>query len=488
MVVWGLAIGLLGTLALLAVSPHEWPVIGSRATDLRDSLDELRRGGPLLLGRHGFTGPFYAVGVTDDQGVYVYVPLLSRLFGVSDPVTMLRYCYAVLFGAAAGFYPLVFYRLTRSLLAGFAAPVMLLVCVMSLGFSDIYWVPAWGMLTLLPPIYLLARDWPRFGLVALVGLSLAASWLSSIRNGSGLPIVIAAVIVLLLRRWRWWRVIPAVALLVVVYISINTFVFSAIRDHRDDRIGTHALDSDQPTGHPLWHPAYLGLGYLSNDYGIHFKDGVAAARVQRDAPGARYLSGRYNSVLRKAYFNIVREHPIEVLEQYAAKGLVTIADTFLYLLPVLLTLPAMLLMGPEKRIRRRWILLTVPAMIVMFLPTMLAIPLQGYEEGLYGAIGVLGILGLAWALARVEVAVARHGSLRAAVASLQVAWSAGGDRGSPVRRSANISAVAILTLMLLALGAHAVRRDAERWQGSSSGVLIDAMPSPRSDPALDGWI
>jgi hypothetical protein len=473
MLLWGLLVGLLGVLALVALTPLESRFFG-RDGGLRDAMTVLEHGGPLLVGRHGATGSLYVLGGADDEGIFVYIPLLGRLFGVSDPVTMMRAFYIALVGLTTSFYPLVFYRLTRSLLAGFAAPVMLLACIQSMSSLDIYWVPAWGMLTLLPPIYLLARDWPRFGLVALVGLSLAASWLSSIRNGSGLPIVIAAVIVLLLRRWRWWRVIPAVALLVVVYISINTFVFSAIRDHRDDRIAATALAHEQrTTSHPLWHSAYIGLGYLPNGHGIRYDDDIAIARARRDSPDISSTSSRYEAVIRGAYFQLVREHPLEAAKQYAAKIVVTVADSSPYLLIVLVTMPAMLLLGPHRRTRRLWVLLTLPGIILALLSPIAAIPNMAYEEALYGTLGVLGILGLCWAIERVEFHARLGGGLRSALGDLRAGSRAPGARHARLRQSMRISAAMLVVLVALLIAGHFIRQSAERWQGSSSGVLVE---------------
>jgi hypothetical protein len=404
------------------------------------------------------------------------------MFGVSNPTSMLRDVYVMLYGLLAAIYPVVFYRLTRSFSAALLAPLVMLVCVLSMGFDDIYWIPAWGMFALLPVLFLLARDWPKFGFVGLLGIALAASWLSSIRGDSGLGIAIAAAIVLLMRRWRWWRLVPALVLQSVTYLSINAFVLSALRAHRDQWITNKALTNNQPSMHPFWHPAYLGLGYLPNNYGIYFSDSVAADRVQSEAPGTAYLSSRYESVLRKAYFDIVREHPTEVAKQYATKAIVTIADSARYLLIVLLTPPAMLLLGAERRIRRRWLLLTIPGLIVGFLPTMVAIPNLGYEEGLYAVFGVIGILGMCWTVGQLEIATRAYRGLRESLSHLSFRWSTADPR-SPMRRSAAVSCVVIVVLTLLFIGGHFIRASADRWLASSAlHALTKLVSSQHTDP------
>jgi hypothetical protein len=475
MLLWGIAAGLLGAAALLAITPIHWPVMPSQVEGLRASLAVLRHGGPLLLGHHGTTGTPYAIG-TEEVGLYIYFPLLSRILGLADPTTAIRYCYVTLFGLSAAAYPLIFYRLTRSLLGGFVAPLALLACIRSFAFNDVYWIPAWAALTLLPLVYLLARDWPRLGLLALVGISFTAGLLSSVRAGSGLAIAIAAAMVLVLRRWRWWRVAPALALLTVAYISIGAFVFPAVRAHRDHRIGTHnaaILEREQSRPH-VWHTVYIGLGYLPNPEHIRYSDGVAIARVEHDAPGTPYLSSRYNTVLRKAFFSAVDDDPLRAIKQYAAKLLVTTADVAPYLLIVLITMPAMLLLGdPERQMRRRWVLLTLPSIVGTFLPPMIAIPGESYEEGLYGVIGLMGILGICWSIGRLEGASGRQGALHSMFAGLRSSWGTAGHAvGEPYRQSIRIGSILLVVLTVLVVGAAFVRRSAERWQGHSSGVLI----------------
>jgi hypothetical protein len=475
MLLWGAVAGISAALVLLAITPHDWSIVGSRGAELRASMAVLRHGGPLLLGHNSATNTFYMIG-TNDEGSFIYFPLLSRFFGLSNPVSVERYLYIALFAVTAAVYPALFYKLTYSALAGLCAPVALLLCARSLGFSDVYWIPAWGALTFLPVLYLLDRDWPAYGLIALVAVSFAAGAVSSLRPDSGVAVVITVAIVLLLRHWRWWQTAPALALVAVAYVAIITFVFPAVRDHRDQRIGvaqTRRLERDAPSPH-VWHSMYIGLGYLPNSSHIRYKDGVSAARVQREAPGTRYLSAHYNSVIRKAYFSELSHHPFEVLKQYAAKLLVTAADCTPYLLIILLTMPAMLLVGSGRRSRRRWTLVTLPAIVAAALPAMVAVPVEAYEQGLYGVLGTLGILGFCWAVGELTRQTHASGGLRTVLREPRTLWSGrDGALLQAYRRSLRFSAIALAGLIVLALAGHFVAETAEHWQGQSSSVLLD---------------
>jgi hypothetical protein len=478
MITWGVVAACISALVLLAITPRVWH--DGRGSRLRESMLVLDHGGPLLAGRYdGATGAYYSIEIGDDEGEFVYVPVMSRLFGVDDPLAMLRDLYIAFVSLTAAIYPLVFYRLTRSAWAGAAAPLLFLICMVSIGFLDIYWVPAWGALTFLPLVFLLARSWPRFGIVAVAGLSLGASWMSSIRSDSGLGIAIAAAALLLARRWRWWRLLPALAMVAVIYISINTFGFSAIRANRDHRIGAVAAKRiDVSSKHALWYNAYAGIGYLPNSYDLRYEDKVPRARALREAPGVVILSGRAEAVLRRALLSFVSDHPAEAIRQYGAKVVVTLADLTPYLLIVLVTLPAMLLRGPERRDVRRWALFTIPAWVVAFLPTMVAVPFEAYEQGLYGVTGVMGILGVCRMLEWLELAARERGGLRPAIAAATVSWGALRRGGAPGWRSARISLGAIAVLIAICIGGSFLRAEAGRWGGeaSPSGVLMELYP------------
>jgi hypothetical protein len=465
---WGVAAGVLAAILLQATAPRPWLIETSRAAELRDSLAILNHGGPLLLGRHP-TGQLYAVGVTDDQGLFVYIPWLAHLLGLSDPVSLVRSAYVGMFAFTAALYPLMLWRLSRSVLAGLLAPIPLLFLVRSLGYVDLYWIVPWSSLTLLPVVYLLAeaRLRPVTLSAAAVGLALAAGWITSLRSQVGLGILIPIAVVVLLRRWRWWRVGAVLVLMLAAYWSTASLVTAEVRAHRDARIGTTALSRDQPAGHPFWHTLYIGLGFLPNPYGIRYRDEIAQTLVQQRAPGTRFVSSRYETILRHAYLSILRRNPGEFARQYGAKVLVTVADCVPYLLAIALTMPWMLISGPRRRRRLLWLALTVPTLIITFAPPIMAIPQQMYEQGLYGTLGLLGIIGSSSIVERF-VAFARAGEMRRRGSSRKL-WMVSG-----------ISVAAILVLAPITLSAHPVRREAEAWQGIPFENLIDAVPNGRA--------
>src|SRR6202035_5192594 len=111
--------------------------------------------------------------------------------------------------------------------------------------------------------------------------------------------------------------------------------------HRDHRIGVN-LSAGTPTSHPLWHTLYVGLGYTSNRYGIHYLDGYAAAAAQETDAGVRYLSPAYASALHKQVDALIEHDPGFVAKAEAQKAVVELSHTGCYILLLALLLPGAL--------------------------------------------------------------------------------------------------------------------------------------------------
>lgn len=410
----GFVAAIVGGWYIDAGAPKTWEIQSGRASDLNRSLDVVNRGGPPLVAQIGDARPlpktkagrrhrFEAVGIADDQGIYVYVPVLAHVLGVHDPLAVLKGMYVGLFAISLLLYPLLFYGLFGSWAAALVAPLGLLVSIRLLGYHDIYWVPAWTVLTLIPVVLLLATRWPRYGMVLLVAVMVTASFASSIRSASGLPILIAAAMVLLLRPWRWWWKGVAVAGLVLASLTISNFALTAVRHERDAWAGAE-LGANRVTSHVFWHSAYIGLGFGPNKYGIKYNDSIADAAAKKESPGVAYVSPKYEATLRKLYFRILREDPWFVIRTTLKKGAV-ILDRAAFVLPVLLIGAAIaLLLAPDRRRLSLYLILLAPALTILFLPPLIVQPIITYELGWLGALALMGVLMLSRVAASVTSA------------------------------------------------------------------------------------
>src|SRR5204863_1233879 len=80
------------TFAQLAHDVNNDAFIGSRESEVRASLKALDVGGPLLTGYQSVadrSGAF-AIGTSDDQGLYVYLPWIAHRIGLQDPQTAIH--------------------------------------------------------------------------------------------------------------------------------------------------------------------------------------------------------------------------------------------------------------------------------------------------------------------------------------------------------------------------------------------------------------
>jgi hypothetical protein len=408
LVAYGVAFALFSIVHLNSELPNQATLMATRTDGVSASIAVLDAGGPPLLGAHGQYGApgakasrdYFPVGTADDQGIYLYLPLIGHATGERDPHVLLNWffigCFALLFLV----YPVLIYELFGSFLAAIAAPAIVLHWFAFLRNSDLYWIVGWGLLLGLP-IVLVAyvRPWGKTAIGLLVASGLLASFCTSVRIHSGLPIVIAAVAVAAIRAPSWRsRLLVCLAVVAMSY-SIDVGVFSAVRLARDEIVGV-PFRKEYPTEHPTWHNAYIGLGYLPNKYGITWNDQVSIDTVNRIDPHAGYLTPRYEHILRHLWFKLLRNDPSFVLGTLWTKFGVCIRDAihrFGWLWPFLLAFP--LLLG-RRVARMRWaLLLTAPALALTVIPPVVTVPEESYEDGFLTAVGLLWMLLILWAIA-----------------------------------------------------------------------------------------
>lgn len=387
----------------------------------------------------------FPAGVTDDQGIYLYLPLLGDWSGVHDPARLLKWLFVGCWAIAVFALPFIVDAIFASLAAAAVTPVLLAWIVLHV-YTDVYWVQAWIAVLGIPLLVLAHRWWiagRRRSVATIVApLLLAAGFATSIRAHAGTPILVSALGVVAVAgrshaRRDWLSRAAVAAVLLAAYACVG-LAFVGVRAYRDSRIH-FAAQPIQLTSHPFWHPAYLGLGYLPNRFGIAWNDSVAADAVERAAPGTPYLSARYEQTLRHLYFQIVDSNPGYALRDYIAKLRVTVADALRrYWLLVLLVPVAVAARRTRRLTVAFWIAL--PALLAGLASPVLAVPMRGYEIAFEGAVAAAWLLAVAWAAAR----VASLGPRRVLAAARQPF-----DRGRPL-----IAAAALLIVSAAAAAAR----------------------------------
>ena len=390
-------------------------MMDTRSVGWNNSISVLANGGPPMLFTDVpyrddiSTSHFQPLGYTDDQGAYLAVPLVSHLLGEDSAGPGLRALYLFLMALAVVLLPLLTHQAFGSLAAALAVPVALPSLAIG-NNQDIYWISVWVVAASLPAVFAAYRHWSRWKSMALLGYALVlASFASSVRGHSGLPILVAAVMALLWSERRWKPRAGLAALLLVAYLFFSHGVMGGVREYRDQVVGDSSFAAGYPSTHPFWHSVYIGLGYTQpNKYGIAWDDSVAANLVKERAPDARYLSPEYEKTVRAAYFDIVRDDPGFVARGYLAKTKVILEDGLKRYWKQLLLVPFMLFLGTRRRLMRRYLLMCLPVFVLGLAPPVLTLPQYQYEIGCFAVITAVSILSVAWLAAEASGLVQRR--------------------------------------------------------------------------------
>jgi hypothetical protein len=389
---YGLAVAAIGTtLWVLAFPNHDVTLESSRQAGIAGSIAVLDRGGPPLVVHRG--GTYLPANEGDDEGIYLALGELGHWTGSHDPIGLFKAFSGAAMGAVAALAAPVAFLLLDSLALALLAPLGVLASFPFLTNRDVYFTNAWIVLVGLPLAWLaLERPWRwRHVALALGAGALAASCCNAIRSHSATGVAVALAAVALLRSGPWRARIAALAVVAVCYAAVDPIGLSIVRSHAYSE--AHVSPTDRPAAHSLWHPTYLGLGYLPNRWGIRWSDRVGEETVHRIDPHAAYLSPRYEQILRRQYLSIVRHHPFWVARLYAVKLAALVWDAVKHGGVLALFLPVALAAARDRRRLGVRLLLLLPALVLAAIPPLLTLPTT-YDSGVIACLDLVGALAL----------------------------------------------------------------------------------------------
>jgi hypothetical protein len=389
---FGAVVAIVVILAMtLVIQPGPSRLMPTRAAGITAAQRTLDQGGPPLTGRvHGKNFP---VGISDDQGIYLYASEFGHAFGVSKPGASIKWIWAILFALTITMAPLIYARLFGSVVAALLGTAALAVLVISFGTSDIYWINAWAIVALLPLVFVLNRRWPRrraAGLAVVAAIAVAASFATSIRSAAGLPVVIALALVVGLRPARWRIRLGLLAVLLAGYLAITPLGLDAVRSYRNHQL--HAqIDKGLPASHGVWHNTYIGLGFLPNQWNLQYLDVDGIRSVGEAKPGAKLGTAGYNAEARRLFIRAIGDDPSYVARETAQKVVATTGHAVPYLFVLAFFTAFAVVLGVIRKVRPM-ALLTLPAMLFGLVPAILVMPLRPYELGIFAAVGILAVM------------------------------------------------------------------------------------------------
>src|SRR5690348_16516372 len=161
-ILWSVIVTAIAVTHYLGATPPT--MMQTRLNGIASSIDVLDHGGPPLLvsdvpyHKGVDRSHLYPAGTTDDQGIYLYLPLLGHWTGEHAPATLMLWLYTISFGFLILVLPTLVFALFDSVAAAIAAPILVLFAF-DLTNTDLYWIQAWILLLGIPGILLAYRFW-----------------------------------------------------------------------------------------------------------------------------------------------------------------------------------------------------------------------------------------------------------------------------------------------------------------------------------------
>jgi hypothetical protein len=334
----------------------------------------------------------------DDIGLFFFFGVAHKLALFPASLAGYQQFIATSFGLIILMCSVIVIMGFRSLVAGIIIVAIITVFDTTKYYESLlmtsYWVPAGASLfSVSMALGLLGRAdhdeakglKPAYGFYyTFFGLwGLVAGWAYLGRSSAGLITLISALVLLVIMvikmrtPFRW---LPALGLFAGGFtILIITFQFTLTW-----RLTRYNLSPPIPntmTSHAFSHAVLVGLGYVTNDEGLIWNDGIGAMLAEKECPRATYLGPEYYNCTRDIVLKIIINDPNLLIRNVLAKLESTIQITFSFLPGALFLLVALYL------IRRPSYYLVLVAMLALkAVPALLTMPYPSYLQGYFQVI------------------------------------------------------------------------------------------------------
>ena len=364
-------------------------IMPSRISELINAMGGLDTTGVLLIGKNQFS-QLYPVGYTDDLGSYMLIPPLARFINW-DVISTAYFIYTAVIILSA----ITWLAGVKKLFDLHALSVPKLAIIFSLILfviiairSDIYVFNAVSI-SFIPWAYVWINKSRQikplmFLYILFIGIVIGGSQYFRANSGTTFTIFLFVQSFLRLKTKQYKNILTVWIIFTLGYIAPKILVQQLIMERNTFLISNNISSPDNLLGgHPFWHTAYIGLGYIPNPYQLKYDDGIAIEKVKSIAPQARFCSPLYESILKEAYFNFIAQYPLYAFKVYGIKLLL------LLLIGVIL----FLFIGGKMAILNNLVFWPMLAVLCFtLLPPIIAVPRFNYSSAFLLCILTYGLL------------------------------------------------------------------------------------------------
>ena len=274
----------------------------------------------------------------DDPGACYFIPKLVEIFGVSlDTAVQLMYSGSVCLAFLAGAIACFLYCETRlgKLIGVIAIGILSFIIA---GVSDLYVFLGSIPLALIPWwLYLQKIGNSKYIIpyFVLAGLIIAFAQLMRVHSGTATLIFICMSLIFFSNQFsnkiKFLSVLGIACAMLSVFLSFNL----VLQERTDFLIGIGST-MELSGFRILWHNAYYSLGYLWNNFGFSGwpghepSDWYSLAKALSIRPDVVIFSREYEDILKYAYFEFVKEHPLFFLQTIFTKFGVLLMYIFMF--------------------------------------------------------------------------------------------------------------------------------------------------------------
>ena len=345
-------------------------------------------GFPFLRLRDGIITPLEE-GFGSDSELFYYVPFLVRNFGFSLESALwwwdLGFALTAAVIAIVGFWNLAVTWAQRLL----ALLGVMGVALVSWHIGDTYLAPFFAC-SFMPWIFVFLeknKTLPLYLFGMLAGWVMAFT--NAIRMFGGYALGIMLLTAVALRMKKWKRVL-FLLFACAAGMAVYHVWFNSVMSARDAYLHKQGVQCEQHEfKHAFWHSIYVGLGFISNDLDIEYKDSCGLKRAREIKRDIIYCSPAYDVLLRNEAFRICLSRPMYVIRQLCAKAGILL---FYFLLFANIGLLA------AFWYRKPWYIDLAYFLALCFaaLPGLATIPILPYLVGFCSIAAFYGIHSLLW--------------------------------------------------------------------------------------------